>query len=63
MEGSAPQDRLRTCLAEWQAEIERLIAAEHVRPVPDEALIRRLTRERMLARNRLGALPGQAMPL
>jgi hypothetical protein len=49
-------------LAERQADLERQIAAERARPAPDEMLIRRLTRERLLARDRIAALSGCAMP-
>ena len=49
-------------LAERQAELERRIADERARPAPDEALIRRLGRERLLARDRIAALSGCAMP-
>jgi hypothetical protein len=49
-------------LAERLADLGRQIAAERARAVPDEMLIRRLTRERLLARDRLAALSGCAMP-
>jgi hypothetical protein len=49
-------------LAERHADLERLIAEERARPVPDELLIRRLSRERLLARDRMAALSGCAMP-
>ncbi|WP_237213648.1 DUF465 domain-containing protein [Falsiroseomonas oryziterrae] len=49
-------------LAERKADLERRIAAERARPVPDQGLIRRLTRELLLARDRLAALGGCAMP-
>lgn len=49
-------------LAERHADLERQIAAERARPAPDEALIRRLCRERLLARDRMAALAGCAMP-
>jgi hypothetical protein len=49
-------------LHERHADLERQIAAERARPAPDEALIRRLTRERLLARDRMAALTGCAMP-
>ena len=61
MDGSLPVgliDRLR----ERQAVLERQIAEERRRTTPDEMLIRRLTRERLLARDRLAALGGCAMP-
>lgn len=49
-------------LEERQADLGRRIAAERARPAPDEVLIRRLTRERLLARDRIAALSGCAMP-
>ena len=49
-------------LAERQADLERQIAAERARPAPDEPLIRRMTRERLLAKDRMAALAGRAMP-
>lgn len=49
-------------LAERHADLERRIAAERARPMPDQLLIRRLTRERLLARDRMAALGGCAMP-
>jgi hypothetical protein len=39
-----------------------MIAAEQSRPCPDEILVRRLMRERMLARGRLSSLTGSATP-
>jgi hypothetical protein len=63
MDGSiAPGFSLMGRLAERQAELERQIAAERARPTPDEGLIRKLTRERLLARDRIAALSGCAMP-
>lgn len=46
-----------------QADLARQITAERARATPDEMLIRRLTRERLLARDRMAALTGCAMPL
>jgi hypothetical protein len=63
MDGSiAAGNPLMGRLAERQAELERQIAAERARPAPDEGLIRRLNRERLLARDRIAALMGRAMP-
>ena len=63
MDGSlAPGGTLQGRLVERQEEIERRIAMERARSSPDEILIRRLTRERLLARDRLAALAGCAMP-
>jgi hypothetical protein len=49
-------------LDERQADLERQITAERARTTPDEMLIRRLTRERLLARDRMAALSGYGMP-
>mgnify|MGYP002778186983 CR=1 FL=1 len=49
-------------LAERSEDLERQIAEERARPIPDELLIRRLTRERLLARDRMAALGGCGMP-
>jgi len=49
-------------LAERHADLERQIAVERARPAPDEPLIRRMTRERLLAKDRMAALAGCAMP-
>ena len=49
-------------LDERQADLERQITAERARATPDEMLIRRLTRERLLARDRMAALTGCGMP-
>lgn len=63
MDGSiASGSLLMGRLAERQAELQRQIAEERARPNPDESLIRRLTRERLLARDRIAALTGCAMP-
>ncbi len=63
MDGSfAAGGHLRGRLAELTAELDRRIADEQARAHPDAALIRRLTRERLLARDRLAALSGCAMP-
>jgi hypothetical protein len=60
--GFAPGISLMGRLAERQAELERQIAAERARPAPDQGLIRKLSRERLLARDRIAALSGCAMP-
>ena len=67
MDGSLPvspasSGSLMGRLAERHADLGRQIAAERARAVPDEMLIRRLTRERLLARDRIAALSGCAMP-
>jgi hypothetical protein len=62
MDGSIPDLGLKCRLAERQAELDRQIAAERAKDAPDEMLIRRLLRERLLARDRLAALSGCAMP-
>jgi hypothetical protein len=63
MDGSIPSGSLLMGrLEERQAELQRQIAAERARPNPDEWLIRKLTRERLLARDRMAALGGCAMP-
>jgi hypothetical protein len=49
-------------LDERQADLERQITTERARAKPDEMLIRRLTRERLLARDRMAALTGCCMP-
>lgn len=49
-------------LTERAADLERLIAAERARTAPDEALIRKLSREKLLAKDRLAALSGCGMP-
>lgn len=49
-------------LAARMAELDRRIAAERARPSPDQGLIRRLSRERLLARDRMAALSGCGMP-
>jgi len=54
--------RLMDRLTERRADLERHIALERARPTPDEALIRRMSRERLLAKDRLAALSGHAMP-
>ncbi len=61
MDGSIPVG-LMDRLTERQADLERRIAEERARAAPDEMLIRRLQRERLLARDRLAALSGCAMP-
>lgn len=63
MDGSlAPGLSLMGRLVDRLADLERLIAAERSRGIPDEAMIRRLTRERLLARDRMAALTGCGMP-
>ncbi|WP_270935680.1 DUF465 domain-containing protein [Falsiroseomonas oryzae] len=62
MDATAPGSLLMGRLAERQADLERLIAAERASTAPDEMLIRRLTRERILARDRIAALSGTGMP-
>jgi hypothetical protein len=62
MDGSLAGSGLTGGLKDRQADLDRLIAAEQARAVPDEILVRRLMRERMLARERLAALAGSAMP-
>ena len=63
MDGSLPPgSTLMGRLVDRLADLERLIAAERSRGMPDEAAIRRLTRERLLARDRMAALMGCAMP-
>ncbi len=62
MDGSLPTGSLMGRLQERRADLERQIAAERARQAPDEMLIRRLTRERLLARDRIAALSGCAMP-
>jgi hypothetical protein len=53
---------LKGRLSERLAELDRQIAAERARATPDEALLRRLGREKLLARDRVAALGGCAMP-
>lgn len=61
--GGAPQGgTLMARLVNRLADLERLIAAERSRGIPDEAAIRRLSREKLLARDRMAALMGCAMP-
>ena len=62
MDGSIPDLGLKHRLMEREADLERQIAAERARATPDETLIRRLMRERLLARDRIAALSGSAMP-
>jgi hypothetical protein len=62
MDGSLPGSRLIGRLTEQQADLDRMIAAEQARPAPDELVVRRLMRERMLARDRLAALTGSGTP-
>ncbi|OYW10755.1 MAG: hypothetical protein B7Z53_00155 [Rhodospirillales bacterium 12-71-4] len=53
---------LKVRLVEKLSDLERRIAAERARQTPDEALIRRLSREKSLARDRMAALAGYGMP-
>lgn len=67
MDGSVPaggsqEGWLQGRLTERLADLDHLIAEERARPAPDEARIRRLSRERLLARDRMAALAGCAMP-
>jgi hypothetical protein len=67
MDGSLPGGPLMGAslmqrLAERHADLDRQIADERARQAPDEMLIRRLSRERLLARDRMAALSGCAMP-
>jgi hypothetical protein len=62
MDGTVQSGSLMGRLSERQADLERQIAEERARATPDEALIRRLARERLLARDRMAALAGCAMP-
>lgn len=65
MDGSgfgASDGSLKRRLAERLRELDRQIAAERLRATPDEALIRRLGREKVLAKDRVAALGGCAMP-
>jgi hypothetical protein len=62
MDRSRPGSRLIGRLTEQEADLARMIAAEQSRPSPDEMLVRRLMRERMLARGRLSSLTGSATP-
>jgi hypothetical protein len=63
MDGSlASGSHLMGRLAERHSELERQIAAERARVFPDEMLIRRLQRERLLAKDRMAALAGCGMP-
>ncbi|HZF76317.1 MAG TPA: DUF465 domain-containing protein [Acetobacteraceae bacterium] len=49
-------------LASRVAELEARIAAEQARPIPDQGALRRLRRERLLARDRMAAAAGTGMP-
>lgn len=63
MDGSiASSGKLLGRLSERAEDLERLIAVERARSIPDEARIRRLSREKFLARDRMAALAGCAMP-
>jgi len=61
MDGYVPVGLLDR-LTERQADLERQIAEERARATPDEMLIRRLARERVLAQDRIAALAGCGMP-
>lgn len=60
--GLALSQILRGRLTDLHVSIERRIALERARTVPDEPLLRRLQRERILARDRLAALSSPVMP-
>jgi hypothetical protein len=62
MDGSLPGSHLIGRLTEQQADLDRMIAAEQARPAPDDVVVRRLMRERMLARDRLTTLTGSGTP-
>ncbi|NKE47560.1 YdcH family protein [Roseomonas frigidaquae] len=64
MEGvsSASGGALKLRLVERLSDLERLIAVEQARSAPDTALIRRLSREKLLAKDRMAALGGCGMP-
>jgi hypothetical protein len=62
MNGIGPDRGLKDRLIEREADLERQIAAERARATPDDVLIRRLMREKLLARDRIAALSGCAMP-
>ena len=53
---------LKGRLVDRLLDLERQIADERSRTIPDEALIRRLLREKLLARDRMAALGGCGMP-
>ncbi|MGK7870433.1 hypothetical protein [Falsiroseomonas sp. E2-1-a20] len=59
---SVSDGSLKGRLAERLRELDLQITAERLRATPDEALIRRLSREKLLARDRVAALGGCAMP-
>jgi hypothetical protein len=48
--------------SDHQADVERQVAPEGTHRAQDETLVRRLTRERRLARETVSATPGQARP-
>ncbi len=64
MEGgtSGSGGTLKLRLVERLSDLERLIAAELARSAPDAALVRRLSREKLLAKDRMAALGGCGMP-
>ena len=64
MEGgiSGSGGALKLHLVERLSDLDRLIAAELARSAPDAALIRRLSREKLLAKDRMAALGGCGMP-
>jgi hypothetical protein len=49
-------------LSARQAELQAAIQAERARPVPDQALIRRMERETLLARDRIAAIQRNDLP-
>lgn len=49
-------------LSARHAELERALLAETARPVPDDAALRRLKREKLLIRDRIAAIERGAMP-
>lgn len=59
---SASSGVLKLHLVERLSDLERLIALEQARSTPDTALIRRLGREKNLARDRMAVLGGSGMP-
>jgi hypothetical protein len=49
-------------LSRRQAELQAAIQAERARPVPNQALIRRMERETLLARDRIAAIQRNDLP-
>ncbi len=63
MDGSlASGGTLTMRLVERLTDLDRRIDAERARNTPDQAALRRLTRERSLERDRMACLSGAAMP-